>query len=151
MLRGELENELVMPRRWAFPHTRNYLFIEQVFNVPLWYIETLSSENIEESRHLWSRYIASSPNATLEALQVHGTANAIVHVLLPGYMLRQSEPVLTRCRMLWRCRVSDNKAHEAISFVTDHGEFVDCQDAVELNELEKIELVWGEQLPNNQI
>jgi len=145
MLRGELQNELVMPRRWASPNVRNYRFIEQVFNVPLWYIETISSENNEGSAHLWSRYIASSPDATLEALRVHGVTNAIVHVLLPGYMVQQSEPVLTRCRMLWRCCVSDNKAHEAISFITDHGEFVDYQDAVELSELEKIELVWGEQ------
>lgn len=151
MLRGELQNELVMPRRWAFPNVRNYRFVEQVFNVPLWYIETLSSENREESAHLWSRYIASSPDATLEALQVHGAANAIVHVLLPGYMVRQTEPVLTRCRMLWRCCVSDNKAHEAISFVTDHGEFVDWQDAVELSELKRIELVWGESGANSQI
>lgn len=142
MLRGELQNELVMPSRWAFPHTRNYRYLEQVFKVPLWYIETLSIKSSKEPGHLWNRYIASSPSAALEAIRTHGSAKAIVHVILPGYMVHQNEPILTRCRILWRCCEIDNQAREAISFVTDHGEFVDCQEAVELNELEKIELVW---------
>lgn len=142
MLRGELQNELAIPHRGTFPHTRNYRYIEQVFKVPLWYIETLSIESAKEPGHLWNRYIASSPSAALDAIQAHGSAKTIVHVLLPGYMVRQNDPILTRCQMLWRCCAIDNHAHEAISFVTDHGEFVDSQDAVELNELEKIELVW---------
>lgn len=142
MLRGELENELPMPRRLTSPHTRNYRYIEQVFKVPLWYIETLSVENSNEPGQLWNRYIASSPIAALEAIQERGSLKSIVHVLLPGYMMQQSEPILTRCQQLWRCHVIDDPTHEAISFVTDHGEFVDCQEAVELNELEKIELVW---------
>lgn len=142
MLRGELQNEIVMPSRWAFPHTRNYQYIEQVFKVPLWYIETLASENSKDSGELWNRYIASSPSAALEALHAHGSTKAIVYVLLPGYMVQQTDPILTRCRVLWECCVADDQAHRVISFVTDHGEFVDYQDAVELNELEKIELVW---------
>lgn len=145
MLRGELQNELVMPRRWVLPHTRNYRYIEQVFKVPLWYMETLSIESSKEPGHLWNRYIASCASAALEAIQAHGSAKTIVYVLLPGYMAQQNDPILTRCRMLWRCRVIDNQAREAISFVTDHGEFVDYQDAVELNELEKFELIWQEQ------
>jgi len=142
MLRGELENELVTPHRWAFPHTRNYRYIEQVFKVPLWYIETLSIENAEDPGHLWNRYVASTPSAAFEAIQAHGSVKAIVHVLLPGYMIQQRDPILTRCRMLWRCCVIDDKTREVISFVTDHGEFVDMQDAVELNELLKIEQIW---------
>ena len=59
-----------------------------------------------------------------------------------GYMVQQNDPVFTRCRTLWRCCVIDNKTHEVISFVTDIGEFVDCQDAVEINELHKIEQIW---------
>ncbi len=47
--------------------------------------------------------------------------------------------------MLWRCRVIADQAHEAILFVTDVGEFVDWQDSVELNELERVELIWQEQ------
>ena len=133
MLRGEQQNELEMTSRWAFPHARNYKYIEQVFKVPLWYIETLASDNSKDSEGLWNRYIASSPN------------DAIVHVLLPGYLVQQADPVLTRCRMLWECCVTSNQAHRVISFVTDHGEFVDYQDAVELNELEKIGPVWREQ------
>jgi len=142
MLRGELENELATSRRSTSPHTRNYRYIEQVFKVPLWYIETLSVENSNEPGQLWNRYIASSPIAALEAIQEHGSLKSIVHVLLPGYMMQQSEPILTRCQQLWRCHVIEDPTHEAISFVTDHGEFVDCQEAVEINELEKIELVW---------
>lgn len=145
MLRGELQNELAIPHRGIFPHTRNYRYIEQVFKVPLWYIETPSTESSMESGHLWNRYIASSPGAAVDAIEAHGSAKTIVHVLLPGYMAQQNDPVLTRCRMLWRCRVIDQQEREAISFVTDHGEFVDNQDAVELNELEKFELIWQEQ------
>lgn len=145
MLRGELQNELEMSSRWTFPHIRNYQYIEQVFKVPLWYIETLESETSKDSGGLWNRYIASSPCAALEALHTHGSTKAIVHVLLPGYLVQQDDPVLTRCRILWECRVIDNQAHRVISFVTDHGEFVDFQDAVELNELEKIEALWREQ------
>ena len=145
MLRGEQQNELEMTSRWAFPHARNYKYIEQVFKVPLWYIETLASDNSKDSEGLWNRYIASSPNAAIEALHVHGSTKAIVHVLLPGYLVQQADPVLTRCRMLWECCVTSNQAHRVISFVTDHGEFVDYQDAVELNELEKIGPVWREQ------
>lgn len=142
MLRGELENELVTPRRWALPHTLNYRYIEQVFKVPLWYIETLSIENAEDPGHLWNRYVASTPSAAFEVIQAHGSVKAIVHVLLPGYMTQQRDPILTRCRMLWRCCVIDDKTREVISFVTDHGEFVDIQDAVELNELLRIEQIW---------
>ena len=145
MLRGELQNELEMPHRWAFPHARNYRYIEQVFKVPLWYIETLSIESSKEPGHLWNRYIASSPSTALEAIQAHGSAKAMVHVLLPGYMAQQNDPILTRCRFLWRCRAIDSQEREAISFVTDHGEFVDHQDAIELNELERFELIWQEQ------
>lgn len=144
MLRGELQNELVTPRRWVFPHTRNYQYVEQVFKVPLWYIETLSIESSTEPGHLWNRYIASSPSAALDAIQSHGSAKSIIHLLLPGYMVHQSHPILTRCRMLWRCCVIDEQAREAISFITDHGEFVDCQDDIDLDELKKIELVWQE-------
>jgi hypothetical protein len=142
MLRGELQNEIEMPGSWAFPNRRNYQYIEQVFKVPLWYIETLASENSKDSEGLWNRYIASSPSAALEALRAHKSTNVIVHVLLPGYLVQQADPVLTRCRTLWECCVTGNQAHRVILVVTDHGEFVDFQDAVELNELEKIELVW---------
>lgn len=145
MLRGEFQNELVTPSRWSFPHTRNYRFIEQVFKVPLWFIETPACESTEESESLWNRYIASSPNDALAALHAHGTTKAIVHVLLPGYLVQQADPVLTRCRVLWECCVTDDQAHRVISFVTDHGEFVDYQDSVELSELEKIGPVWREQ------
>ena len=145
MLRGELQNELETPRSWAFPSSRNYRYVEQVFKVPLWYIETLQIENSEEPEGLWNRYIASSPGAAFEALEAHGSANAVAHVLLPGYMLQQNDPIFTRCRMLWRCRVIADQAHEAILFVTDVGEFVDWQDSVELNELERVELIWQEQ------
>jgi len=145
MLRGELQNELEMPHRLAFPHARNYRYIEQVFKVPLWYIETSSCENSKKSRRLWNRYIASSPTDALAALHAHGSKYSIVHVLLPGYLLQQSDPVLTRCRMLWECCVTNDQSHRVISFVTDHGEFVDYQDAVELEELEKIEPLWREQ------
>lgn len=144
MLRGELQNELEMSSCWAFPHIRNYQYIEQVLKVPLWYIETLVSETSKDSGGLWSRYIASSPCAALEALHTHGSTKAIVYVLLPGYLVQQVDPVLTRCRMLWECSVTENQAHRVISFVTDHGEFVDYQDAVELNELEKIAPLWRE-------
>lgn len=143
MLRGELQNELEMPSCRAFPHTRNYRYIEQVFKVPLWYIETLSSEDPKETGHLWNRYIASSPWDALEAIQRNGKARAIVHVLLPGYLVQLDHPILTQCRMLWRCCATDNHVHETISFLTDHGEFVDSQDAIELDELQKIELVWA--------
>ena len=119
MLRGELQNELETPRSWAFTSSRNYRYVEQVFKVPLWYIETLQIENSEEPEGLWNRYIASSPGAAFEALEAHGSANAVVHVLLPGYMLQQNDPIFTRCRMLWRCRVIADQAHEAILFVTD--------------------------------
>lgn len=144
MLRGELQNELELPSRWAFPHTRNYQYVEQVFKVPLWYIETQAIENSKDSDRLWNRYIASSPYAALEAIHSHGSTKAIVHVLLPGYLVQQADPVLTRCRMLWECCVTKNQAHRVISFVTDHGEFVDYQDAVEFSELEKIHPLWRE-------
>lgn len=144
MLRGELQNELQVRHQWLFPSARNYRYVEQVFKVPLWYIETLSDEGLTGSGGLWNRYIASSPGAAFAAIQAHGSAKVIVHVLLPGYMTQQSDPILTRCRMLWRCRVIENREHEAISFVTDQGEFVDDQDAVELNEIERLELIWQE-------
>lgn len=144
MLRGELQNELQVRHQWLFTNARNYRYVEQVFRVSLWYIETLSDEGLTEPGGLWNRYIASSPGAAFEAIQAHGSAKAIVHVLLPGYMAQQNDPILTRCRMLWRCRVIANREHEVISFVTDHGEFVDYQDAVELDELEKVEPLWRE-------
>ena len=84
MLRGELQNELETPRHWAFPDSRNYQYVEQVFKVPLWYIETLQIDNSKEAEGLWNRYIASSPSAAFEAIEAHGSVNAVVHVLLPG-------------------------------------------------------------------
>lgn len=145
MLRGELQNELEMSHRWTYPHTRHYRYIEQVFKAPLWYIETASCENPKKSEGLWNRYIASSPTDALAALHAHECNKSVVHVLLPGYLVQQSDPVLTRCRMLWECRLTKNHSHRVISFVTDLGEFVDYQDAVDLNELQKIEPLWREQ------
>lgn len=142
MLRGEVQGELALSHRWDAPHIRNYRYVEQVFKVPLWYIETLSSAHPTDSSALWNRYVASSPSAALELINLYGSTQAIVHILLPGYLADSDELILTRCRMLWRCCVKNQGTREVISFVTDHGEFVDFQDAIELSELNKVELVW---------
>lgn len=144
MLRGYPQNELPTSINHALSDTRNYKYVEQIFKVPLWYIEALSADSSKEPGRLWNRYIASSPSAALEVIRNHGSAEAIIHVVLPGYMAEQNNPILTRCRTLWRCCVIDDREHIVISFITDHGEFVDFQDAVELNDLERIELAWEE-------
>lgn len=145
MLRGEIQNELQSNISRGSQTSRSYQYIEQVFRVPLWYIETLDANDPAEHQ-LWNRYVASSPEAALEVLQTHGTDKAIVHVLVPGYLIDQDDPALTRCHALWRCHSKNDKDHEVLSFVTDRGEFVDPQDGAELNELEKIKLAWWQRV-----
>ena len=140
-VRGEFEFVNSVPSALG-PGIQHFHLVEQVFEVPLWIIKVRPSASFGEEPTRWTRFLATRAVEACAIAAGPQWGQSEVHVLLPGYMTAQSNPVLTRCAEFWECSAADDDRLISWLFETDLGPFVDPQDEVSLDDAKRTTLRW---------
>ncbi|WP_157773829.1 hypothetical protein [Variovorax atrisoli] len=145
MLQVDERFEIPDPTRMGCegPYTRRFHWVEHYFDAPLWYVEVLPP-SAKAPVQYWRRFLVTRAADAAALLNHRHWESTRLHVLLPTYMIRGSDPEFSRCLALWQCHPlpGQDPSQPLWLFESEHGTYVEPTSGLDVTEVSRFRLHW---------